>query len=336
MHFIKLPVSFIFIFLAHFAFSQEQAVPAVVAGTSVGGIGYVESTPSATGISARIGRWDTPYPNGLNGRRAPGLEPRGDSIFYIDVDVNDGGLASFSYTFKTWDAGLYDWYDVYVVTDTGNITLVGHLGQPGSNYGSFFSSPEIALSFDMNQWKNQRIRFVFSTHQDGWGDQTQGEVVGFGLRSCPVPPITPLTDAVSLSFEGGQTVDTTNLTAAMQTALGCVQTAVATANGTVSVSSAYRPPAYQAHLRAIWDKWNLLRDMREAECVEIRTLVQAEFQRHGLLLTQRPASSSGPHTEGRAVDMRSSLNLTQFLTLTNQCNLYRRLPVADPVHFEHQ
>src|SRR6266568_1127172 len=46
-----------------------------------------------------------PYPNGANGAPAPGLEPTGASIMNVDVDVKDGGVASFSYKLKTWDAG---------------------------------------------------------------------------------------------------------------------------------------------------------------------------------------------------------------------------------------
>lgn len=333
---IKLFISLIFIFFTHLASSQEDATPATVTGTSVSGVGYVDVSTNATGISATIGRWDTPYPYGVNGPRVPGLEPNGPSIFYIDVDVNDGGRASFSYTYKTWDSGVYNWYNVYVETPTGTVNLVNKLGQPGNNYGTFFSSPEVALSVSLDEWRDQQVRFVFLVQQDGWGDQSQGEVLGFGLRSCTVAPLTPLTDAAALSFEAGQTVDTANLTAEMQTALSCVQAAVAAESGTVRVNSAYRPPQYQTHLRSVWDKWNLLRNMREPECADLRTEVQTEFDRHDLLLTQRPASGTGPHTEGRAVDMTSSLGSVRFLELTRQCSLYRRLPTTDPVHFEHQ
>lgn len=45
-----------------------------------------------------------------------------------------------------------------------------------------------------------------------------------------------------LTFEGGQTVDTADLQPNLQTVLECFQTAVASAQGTVNVASAYRPP----------------------------------------------------------------------------------------------
>ncbi|WP_428510079.1 D-alanyl-D-alanine carboxypeptidase family protein [Roseateles sp.] len=311
------------------------ARPAVIASTQDSGNGYISSSTAANGLSALISRWDTPYPGGPNGPQAPGLEPSGRRVFSIDVDVNDGGLAAFGYAISTYDAGIYDWYDIHVETPTGNVPIVTRLGQPGSTYGVLFESPVVTRSINLNPWRNQRVRFVFAVTNDGWGDQTQGRLIGFTLSTCTVPPLTPLTDATAISFEGGASLDTANLTQRMRTALSCVQTAAAAAGGTVTVASAYRPPQYQQHLREVWDKWDLLRDMREPECVELRTQVQAEFQRHGLLLTQRPAASS-QHTLGEAIDMRSSLTAAQFATATTGCLLNRPLPVTDPVHYVHQ
>ncbi len=318
------------------ALAQQQANPAVITSVSQGGVGYVTYSSSSTGLDAEIGRWDTPYPNGANGEYAPGLEPTGASVLYIDVDVNDGGIASFSYKLKTWDAGIWDWYDISVQTPSGLVSIVSHLGKPGSDYGTYFESAQIPISFNMSPYRNQHLTFVFSVQQDGWGDQTAGDVYGFGLRTCQVAPLAQLTDPLAIAFENGDTVDTADLTADMQTALDCVQQAVANAGGTVTVNSAYRPSQYQAHLREVWDKWRLLRDRREPECADLRTQVQQEFQRHGLLLTQRPASPNGPHTQGLAVDMRSSLPLQTFLNLASGCQLYRPLPQTDPVHFIHQ
>jgi len=316
--------------------AQQQAHPAAITAVSQGGVGYVTNSSSSTGIDATIGRWDTPYPNGANGQPAPGLEPLGASILTIDVDVNDGGIASFAYKLRTWDAGIYDWYDISVQTPAGTVSIVSHLGKPGSDYGTFFESARIPVSFNMKAYRNQHITFVFSVQQDGWGDQTAGDLFGFGLRTCQVAPLTQLTDPAAINFENGNTVDTNDLAANMQTALNCLEAAVSNAGGTVTVNSAYRPPQYQEHLREVWDKWRLLRDRREPECADLRTQVQQEFQRHGLLLTQRPASPSGPHTQGLAIDMVSSLPLQQFLNLASGCQLTRPLPQTDPVHFIHQ
>jgi len=319
------------------AFAQQQpANPAVITAVTADGVGYVTSSTDSNGVNGEIGRWDTPYTGGLDGPPMAGVEPNGQSLLYIDVDVNDGGLASFSYRLKTWDGGIWDWYDISMETPSATVNLVSHLGMPGNDYGTYFETPSVALKQSLNKYKNQHVRFVFSVQQDGYGDQTLGEVMGFGLRSCSVPPLTPISDPTAQRFENGDTVDTDDLQQNMQDALTCLEGAVEAANGTIAISSAYRPPAYQQHLREVWDRWHLLRDHREEECNDLRTTVQGEFQRHGLLDTQRPATAGGPHTQGAAIDMRSSLTLQQFLPLALQCNLIRPLPVTDPVHFVHQ
>lgn len=306
--------------------------PAVIASVTPGGVGYVTPTTGPNGVSATIGRWDTPYPYPDTGQYAPGLQPTGASTLTIAVDVNDGGQASFSYQFFTYDAGIYDWLDITLQTPTGNIALVTQLGKPGSDYGTYWQSAPIVRTQSLDQWRNQRVTFVFSVMQDGWGDQTMTRLINFAIRTCQVPPLTEITNADALSFEQGNTVNTAGLTAAMQTNLSCLQQAATAARGTVTVNSAFRPPAYQQHLREVWDRWNDLRNRRDPECAQLRTDVQREFQQHGLLLTQRPAGSSR-HTRGEAVDIGWNLpGGVNIDTLAANCNLHRPL-ANDPVHF---
>lgn len=138
-----------------------------------------------------------------------------------------------------------------------------------------------------------------------------------------------------MQFEAGNKINTTNLVDNMKTALNCLQTAVTDAGGTFSLNSAYRPPQYQAHLREVWDKWKLLKNNQDPECADLKKKVNAEFTKHGLLSTQRPAAIS-KHTQGLAIDVTLSLPISQFLNLADGCMLYRPLPQADPVHFIHK
>jgi hypothetical protein len=313
------------------SFAQTVRNAQIVAVTP-GGVGYVTTSSGTTGISAMVGRWDTPYPNADSGEPAPGLEPYGASTLTIDIDVNDGGLVSFSYKFLTYDAGIYDWFDAYIVTPTGTINLVSQFGKPGSDYGTYWESSQVVLTQSLDQWRNQRVSFVFSVVQDGWGDQSATRIDNFDIRTCQVPPLTQITDPAALGFEGGNTLDTADLIPAMQAALSCLRQAAAAARGALTVNSAYRPPAYQAHLREVWDRWNDLRNRRDPECVNLRTDVQQEFQRHGLLLTQRPAAASA-HTRGEAFDANWTLPAgTNIDTLAANCGLQRPF-ATDPVHF---
>lgn len=315
---------------------QEPARPPTLAGVSTSGIGYATIASTSDGLSAKLGRWDTPYPGGPNGPAIPGLEPAGTNTLEVVIDVNDGGRVSFDYALRSWDSGNYDWLDITLVTPGGQRTIVSRLGTPGTDYGSYYESGRIAKALNLDEWRNQQVRFVFSTRHDGWGDQTQAEIHNFAIRSCAVAPLAALTDPDALTFENGATVNLERLQQNMRDALGCVQRAVSAEPAVLTVTSAFRPPAYQAHLREVWDKWRLLKDLRTPECATVREAVRAEFTRHRLLATQRPAAPNGMHTQGRAVDMVSTLPVQRLVQLASTCRLTRPVPVTDPVHFIYQ
>jgi hypothetical protein len=311
-------------------------VPAkiVFAGPGPGSVGFVTSSGDKL-INAQIGRWDTPYPNPDTGERAPGLEPSGASTFVIDVDVNDGGLATFRYVLQTYDAGIWDWLDIYMETPDGRVPIVSHLGKPGEDYGDFWESPSSIVSQSLDRWRNKRVRFVFSVMQDGWGDQTVSQLLDFSLKTCSVPPLTPLTDPVAISFEHGNNVDTADLNATTSAGLDCMRSAVAQLGGTMRVTSAFRPVSYQAHLREVWDTWTRLVDIDDPECHELKIEVEREFARHGLLPSQRPGLLS-PHSDGNAFDANIN-NLpprNTVDTVAAGCNMRRPWPARDPVHYQ--
>ena len=239
---------------------------------------------------------------------------------------------------QTYDAGRWDWYDIFLETPTGTIPIVQRLGKPGSDYGSYWISPLIAISQSLNRWRNQRVRFVFRVMQDGWGDQTQGQVIDFSVKTCPVAPLTPLSDPTAISFENGNSIDTANLTLQTQTGLDCMRGTVSQLGGIFTLTSAFRPVAYQQHLREVWDTWKLIRTKSEPECQELRREVQAEFQRHGLLVTQPPAvgSANAPHARGVAFDatIRSLPSGHSVDTVAAGCVMHRPWPVDDRVHYQ--
>lgn len=139
---------------------------------------------------------------------------------------------------------------------------------------------------------------------------------------APLPPYSP--DPYPL--------DTGNLTDRMKTALQCMRDGDATTTPT----SAYRPPAYNQHLIDVWGKWvNELKKNTTPACRALRAEVQAHFNRHELLESQEPALNSD-HTRGEAIDMTSSLSSSNLDGLAKRCELYRPIPVKDPVHFIHR
>lgn len=313
-------------------------VPAKIVGSgeTSDSVGYVVAS-GTTSIDATIGRWDTAYPYPDTGEYAPGLQPTGWSGYYIDVDVNDGGTAVFSYLMQTWDAGIYDWYDIIMRTPTESIVLVAKLGKPGTAYGTYWKSPLVSMSQPLAQWKNQRVRFFFRVQQDGWGDQTQGVLAKFKIATCSVANLEEITDPVALDFEAGNTIRVDMLTPAASAGLSCMRAEVAQHRGNLRLNSAWRAVPYQAHLRDVYDRWQLLRNNTSAACRDLKQRVNTEFTQHSLIASQRPAAGSptAPHALGIAIDA-SITGLTGGETrdsVARTCGMYRPFP-NDPPHYQ--
>lgn len=160
-------------------------------------------------------------------------------------------------------------------------------------------------------------------------------------------PLPPIADAEAAAFENGiagpaGSVDTADLTSGTAKALTRFEKAVSKAGGTLTITSAFRPPAYQQHLQAVWDKWmHELRDNRQPPCEQLRVNVGKEFRRHRLLETQRPVNVSD-HTRGLAFDAavilpkpaRSRSGKLSLDRLARLCSLRRPDILHDPVHFK--
>jgi hypothetical protein len=142
------------------------------------------------------------------------------------------------------------------------------------------------------------------------------------------------------SFEAGNEIDTSRLRPVMATAMSCLQNAVRGAGGNTSnfLSSAWRPSAYQAHLREVYDKWQKLKGKSIAGCEALKSEVKQEIDKHQLAhSTKRPASPIGRHTTGDAFDVNLStlgIPVSKVDELAKGCNLYRKFPKDDRVHFE--
>lgn len=158
-------------------------------------------------------------------------------------------------------------------------------------------------------------------------------------QTCPVTPVTPLTDADALTMEGGATLIWNNTAAALQPAANELVTLIlAERGGTASIESAYRPRAYQSHLFEVWDKARDLRGNSSMECAAVRTAVNQEMTHHELHVDRLVGRTSN-HTAGRAVDISWTLpnaanEETTIDALAIQAGLRHRLHAADRPHFE--
>jgi hypothetical protein len=162
---------------------------------------------------------------------------------------------------------------------------------------------------------------------------------------CLVEPLRPIQETAALAFENGLggssgAVDLADLTPATARALSRFEQVLTSAGRTLTVTSAYRPAAYQQHLQAVWDKWmRELRHNADPPCRQLRAQISREFARHGLLETQRPANTSD-HTRGLAfdatiafADRNPSQRRFSLDRLARLCKLRRPNLRHDPVHY---
>jgi hypothetical protein len=165
------------------------------------------------------------------------------------------------------------------------------------------------------------------------------------LAGCKVAPLPEIVDAEALTFEKDAepaVVDLEGLMPTMAQALESFKELVNSVGGTFDLKSAYRPPAYQAHLQEVWVKWvKELRNNRTSGCRALREEVGAEFARHQLLVRQQPVTSSD-HTLGLAFDAAVAMPHAARLNrrrvtvdkLALLAGLKRPNSRRDPVHFK--
>jgi hypothetical protein len=164
------------------------------------------------------------------------------------------------------------------------------------------------------------------------------------LSSCKVAPLSEIEDPDALAFEKNAESAPADLDGLMPDtaqALDVFKEMVTSAGGTFELKSAYRPPAYQAHLHEVWEKWvKQLRNNRTAGCQALREEAGAEFKRHQLLVKQQPVPVSD-HALGLAFDAavamprsvrlnRKRMTVDKLAALAGIKRPNRR---RDPVHF---
>ena len=162
--------------------------------------------------------------------------------------------------------------------------------------------------------------------------------------ACKVGPLPEIEDPDAQVFEKNAESAPADLDGLMPDtaqALDTFKEMVTSAGGTFELKSAYRPPAYQAHLHDVWVKWvKELRNNRTAGCQALREDVGAEFKRHQLLVKQQPVPASD-HALGLAFDAAVAMPRAARLNrrrvtvdkLAALAGIKRPNSRRDPVHF---
>ncbi len=139
--------------------------------------------------------------------------------------------------------------------------------------------------------------------------QRQGAPNAGAPAPCAVAPIAPIADADALAMEGGTRVIWNHTAANLQTCANNLVGLIQGAGGAAGITSAYRPQAYQDHLREVWDKARALQGHPEAACNTVRGAVNAEMANHALDVN-RPVAQISNHRAGNAVDISWTLPAT--------------------------
>ncbi len=159
---------------------------------------------------------------------------------------------------------------------------------------------------------------------------------------CEVDPLQPITDPDAQRFENGDNVREDRLSDSMKDKLKCLREKVAEKGGSLTVNSAWRPQAYQDHLRELADKHPalirlaILEQVKECQPEPYYRAVHPDYVRHGL---NRNVAKNSNHTTGEAFDASwSGVNIDE---LAGECGLHRPLPApkadgGDPPHFTHK
>jgi hypothetical protein len=178
---------------------------------------------------------------------------------------------------------------------------------------------------------------------------------------CTVSPLPAITDPQAQQIEAPVTYSTmqvnghpvsvssrallSGLTADTQTALTNFLTRIVNTPGAgiPVINSAFRPQAYQDHLRAIRDRANQLGahvsngivtfTNTDSQCANLRDEIAGELRNHGL--GNNPVARRSDHTRGTAVDLTVNLPPGTDVDTLASPDFTRPLPVKDPVHFVH-
>jgi hypothetical protein len=202
----------------------------------------------------------------------------------------------------------------------------------------------LAITYDsaveVSSWTTQFWRIpLFRFFMPALASLPEFDLAPPPVPTCLVEPLPEIGDSQALEFElGGGLVDLDGLTPTTARALTRFQRIVRSAGGSMLITSAFRPSAYQDHLQAVWDKWMVeLRRNREEGCRGLKAEVEAEFTRHMLLESQRPASFSD-HTRGISFDASVQLprrrrRALRLDSLARRAGVLRPARASDPVHF---
>ncbi len=153
--------------------------------------------------------------------------------------------------------------------------------------------------------------------------------------ACSIPALSPITDPLAQQMEAmnGNAVIWTNTNPQLQ---ACANKFIRTVGGG-TVTSAYRPPAYQTHLFEIRDRWCTqgLQSSSDSTCSSLKSAVSAEVAKHfgSSWSCGAVAATNSSHSSGTGVDISGVNQAKATPTVLSQSCLSPGGYAGDPWHY---
>ncbi|MCX6790429.1 MAG: pilin [Candidatus Kaiserbacteria bacterium] len=157
---------------------------------------------------------------------------------------------------------------------------------------------------------------------------------GLGVvpSACSIPALTPITDPLAQQMENGNTVIWNNTAQNLQK---CVNKFISVAGGTVT--SVYRPLAYQVHLSEIRDRWctQNLKGNSDSVCSALKSTVSSEVSKHfgSSWDCGAVATTNSSHSNGTGVDISGVNSAKDTMSLHFATCLSPAGYSGDPWHY---
>lgn len=239
----------------------------------------------------------------------------------ITSNGNTSALEAAKSKFTNAIIGLIIMMSAWLIVDTLMRTIVGG----GSGEG--VSNAPIGELEGWGPWSTVKCQKQTPTVTPEVGDG-DGVVVGDG--QCKILPLNPITDELALRMENGETVIWENTNPRLRT---CVNKFIGLVGGTVT--SAYRPPAYQKHLYEVSTKACALKNDVSEECSAVKAEAEADRAKHGLPLCGAVAQNSSTHSSGNGVDISGISHGSESVqeAAENSCLIWKNHN-NDPYHYD--
>lgn len=186
--------------------------------------------------------------------------------------------------------------------------LLGILLLAGAYFVLNIVNPELTI---LRMPELNDVKLATSTPTPGDGS-VFNETIDFSKEECKDYKLSSLSP-LAQKMEKGESLIWNSSTKSVDENLGKLlneynelKIALKKNGGTAQATSAYRPISYQRHFYELFTINKALQNDSSAECADLKKLVSAEIEKHGIQGAVAKPNPCAPHTSGKAIDISIS------------------------------